>query len=286
MAPGMEDLPIITLRIESPARKSHWRKLLSAVNCRVVADADPVTDGSLADIVITDSPSPLADSPSWKMPTNIHGVIGIGAEFPADVVLSDAPTERELQLACGLLYEIVQLRREREASRQTQQLLTEMAELDGLTGIANRRAWDAELARRLKRADQGASSLCLALFDLDHFKEVNTTHGYAVADKVLQQAGNSLRASLRAEDFVARIGGDEFGVVLSNISAEHAEAVVERIRVSIGISLERVGLVVVTATAGLAVWQQGHEVEMLFAAADASLRQGKAAGRNRTVAST
>ena len=287
----MDAPPIIALRIVSSTKESHWRKLLSGVNCTVledsvIAEADLASCGSPVDIVITDSQRQLEGTPSRRLPSEIYGVIGIGAELAADVVLPDEPTERELQLACDLLYQIVQLRRERDASQHTQLLLTEMAELDGLTGLANRRAWDAQLAGRMKRVNDADSTLCLGLLDLDNFKEVNTTHGYAVADQVLQQAGNALKAGVRAEDFVARIGGDEFGVLLSNISAERAEAVVERIRASIGPALERTGLVVVTATAGLAVRQQSHDAETLFAAADANLRQGKSAGRNQTVAST
>lgn len=277
--------PIIALRVELPTTKSRWRKLLAKVNCTVITDTDLASGGAPVDIVITDSQCRLEDSPSRKLPREVYGVIGIGAEFPADVVLSDNPTERELQLACGLLYEIVQLRREREASQQTRQLLTQMAELDGLTGLANRRAWDAELAERMNRVDDADSTLCLALFDLDHFKDVNTAHGYAAADKVLQQAANALQAGVRSGDFVARIGGDEFGVLLSNIAANRAAAVVERIRARIESSLERTGLIVVTATAGVAIRQHNVDAETLFAVADANLRHGKSAGRNQTVAS-
>ncbi len=275
----MDDLPVIALRTELSTKASDWRKLLAGFNCTLVLASEPLPDGSLVDIVITDSPLPT------PLP-EIYGVIGIGAEFAADVVFAEDPTERELQLACGLLYDNVRLRREREASQHRQQLLTEMAELDGLTGLANRRAWDAELARRMKRASQAESTFCLALFDLDHFKEVNTAHGYPAADKVLQHVGGALKASVRADDFVARIGGDEFGVLLSNVSAAHAEAVVERLRASLEPALEQSGLVVVTATAGLAMRRPIHDAERLFAAADASLRQGKSAGRNQTVAST
>jgi diguanylate cyclase (GGDEF)-like protein len=266
-------------------RENHWQELLSGVNCKVIVHDVPAFGGPPIDIVITDGRRKLETQASQPTPANIHGVIGIGAELAADVVFADDPTERELQLACDLLYEIVQLRRQREAGKQRQQLLTEMAELDGLTHLANRRAWDAELTRRMKRANDTNSTLCLALFDLDHFKDVNTTHGYAAADKVLQHLGSVLTTGVRADDFVARIGGDEFGVLLSNISAERAEAVVDRIRASIEPALGRSGLVVVTATAGLAVRKQSHDAETLFAAADTNLRQGKSAGRNRTVAS-
>lgn len=282
----MNEPAIIALLSESSTKKRRWRGLLSGVNCKVIAGADLTSSGLAADIVITDSQSQLDDSPSWRGQSGIFGIIAIGAELAADVVFSEQPSERELRLACDLLYEIVQLRRERAASQQTQQMLTEIAELDALTGVANRRAWDAEWARRTERDNESDESQCLMLIDLDHFKEVNTTHGYAVADQVLQQVGNVLTTSVRAGDFVARIGGDEFGVLLSNISVERAGSVVDRIRASIEASLRQAGSVVVTATAGFAVRQRSEDAESLFAEADANLRQGKAAGRNRTVAST
>jgi diguanylate cyclase len=281
----MDELPRIVLRSESPTKELHWRKLLSGSNYKVLSGSDLTANDPLGDIVITDIPRQRESHPACDPLCDLHGVIAIGVELPADVAFSAAPTERELRLACDLLFQIVQLRREREASQRTQESLTELAELDALTGVANRRAWDAELARRMMDLDDDAT-LCLALLDVDHFKDVNTLHGYAVADQVLQQVGNALKSSVRSEDFVARIGGDEFGVLLSSVGADRAEAVVERIRASIEPSLKRASVTVVTATAGLAVRHPGQDAEELFAAADANLRNGKAAGRNRTVAST
>ena len=282
----MDDLPIVALRIGSSNCASHWRKLLAGVKCQLLADDELESGATPFDIVVTDGREQLEAPAVQQASPGIYAVIGIGAGFAADVVFADDPTEHELQLACDLLYEIVQLRRERAASHAKQQMLTQMAELDGLTGLANRRAWDAELARRMICGNDTDSPLCLALFDLDHFKEVNTAHGYPVADKVLQQVGRALKASVRADDFVARIGGDEFGVLLSNISAERAEAAVERIRAGIEPALEQSGLVIVTATAGLASRQPSQDAATLFSVADTNLRRGKSAGRNRTVAST
>ncbi|HUG69223.1 MAG TPA: GGDEF domain-containing protein [Pirellulaceae bacterium] len=279
----MGELPRIVLLSESPTTELHWRKLLGT-NYQVLRGSDLPADDPWGDIVVTDFARQHESSPTCELARDHYGLIAIGVELPADVAFSETPTERELRLACDLLYKIVQLRRERAASQHTHRLLTEIAELDALTGVANRRAWDAELARRMTQLD-GDATICLALLDLDHFKDVNTLYGYAAADKVLQQVGNALKASVRSEDFVARIGGDEFGVLLSGISADRAETIVERIRTSIEPSLKRAGVTVVSVTAGLAVRQPDEDAEELFAAADANLRHGKAAGRNRTIAS-
>ncbi|MEO8495184.1 MAG: hypothetical protein ABI614_08940, partial [Planctomycetota bacterium] len=132
----MDDLPIIALRTASSTKESLWRKLLAGMNCTVLAGTDLTANHSPIDIVITDRQEQFdARAPRPPLPET-YGVIGIGAELAADVVFSDEPTERELQLACDLLCKIVRLRREHESSRQTQLLLTEMAELDGLTGLA------------------------------------------------------------------------------------------------------------------------------------------------------
>jgi diguanylate cyclase (GGDEF)-like protein len=278
----MSDLPFIALSIESAAQKRHWRNLLAGVRCQVISGDELASGSSPVDIVVTDGHQTLEAAAFQQPPAAIHGVITIGAGA-GDVVFAEDPTDRELQLACDLLFQLVLLRRERAASQQRQQLLAELAELDGLTGIPNRRAWDAELARRMSSGSAADTNLCLALFDLDHFKAVNTRHGYPAADKVLQLVASTLKAGTRGDDFVARIGGDEFGVLLANLSAERAELVVERIRASVEPALEQSGLAVVTATAGLALRQPVHNAETLFAAADINLRQGKSAGRNRTI---
>ncbi|MBC8355008.1 MAG: GGDEF domain-containing protein [Planctomycetes bacterium] len=282
----MADRPIIVLLSESPQRERRWKELLSGFTCKVIHGADLAANRSSIDIFIADCQSQIEVNSLGEGASGIHGVIGIGGNLAADVAMPDEPTERELQLACGLLFEIVQLRRERAASQQTQQKLTELAELDALTGLANRRAWNSELARRMQHACGESEGVCLALFDLDHFKEVNTAHGYAAADEVLRQTGIALKASVRSGDLVARIGGDEFGALLANISVERAEAVVERIRSSIASALKEAGAVVVTATAGFAIQNQHDDSETLFAVADNNLRAGKVRGRNRTVAST
>jgi diguanylate cyclase (GGDEF)-like protein len=277
--------PSIVLLSETPATANVWREMLADEDWTFWPETASTSGDQRVKIVVTDSERKLGDLRSQNRLDENCGIVAIGIELTADVVFAGQPTGSELRLACRLLSEIVQLRRERHASQQKEQRLLEIAERDALTGLANRRAWDAELVRRAIRLSGEEQTVCLALFDLDHFKDINTKHGYAVADQVLQLAGRTLQSSVRSADFVARIGGDEFGALLSNLAPGSAEAVVDRIRRSIERALVHADTVVVTATAGLAAWKQGDDASIPFELADLNLRRGKAVGRNRTVAS-
>lgn len=259
--------------------------MLSAGAYEFIAVESNMEDCEAFDIVIADHRRAAEVASICEASKKLFGVIMVGGKTQADVVFPDDPQDRELRLASDLLFKIVRLRRERVASQQTQQMLTELAELDALTGVANRRAWDSELARRMNHERSGDGKLCVALLDLDHFKEINAAQGYATADLVLQRVATALKTSVRANDFVARIGGDEFGILLSNVTAEQARVVVDRIRESVTAATSSVGEFAVTATAGLAIRTTSTGSQDLFDLADRCLRQGKADGRNRTIAS-
>jgi diguanylate cyclase len=101
---------------------------------------------------------------------------------------------------------------------------------DALTGLANRRAFELALAREIDRvARSGEPALLLAL-DIDHFKRINDTHGHAAGDTVLRAVANALLDSVRPMDLVARVGGEEFAIVLPNCAAAFGETVAERVR--------------------------------------------------------
>ena len=108
--------------------------------------------------------------------------------------------------------------------------LVELSSRDALTGLANRRAFDMALARETDRvARSGEPALLLAL-DIDHFKKVNDHWGHAAGDQVLKAVAAALNDSVRPMDLVARIGGEEFAIILPNCAVAFGEAVAERIR--------------------------------------------------------
>jgi diguanylate cyclase (GGDEF)-like protein len=154
-----------------------------------------------------------------------------------------------------------------------------LAATDSLTGIANRRTFDAELVREMSRADRSGTSLALVLVDIDHFKAHNDSHGHQEGDRALQRVAAILRDGGRATDTVARYGGEEFVILLpgSDPAAAHLKA--ERYRQLIESMPEKPG---VTASLGVAVYpQHAADGAGLIQSADSALYESKRAGRNR-----
>ncbi|GAA4862261.1 GGDEF domain-containing protein [Pseudonocardia benzenivorans] len=170
--------------------------------------------------------------------------------------------------------------------------LEEAATTDQKTGLLNTAAWRSAAARRLERADRSGGAAVL-IADLDHFKSVNDTHGHLVGDAVLAAVAAELRAEVRQHDLVARFGGEEFVVLLTDLTAGGAGrrevlAVAERIRARVaglGVPVPAAaGPVVVdglSISIGAAMFpEDGEELEKVLAVADESLYAAKDAGRN------
>jgi len=173
-----------------------------------------------------------------------------------------------------------------------QQVLSELAfqtEHDALTSLYNRRAFDAFLARETERARRSGAPLSLALFDLDDFKAVNDTHGHPCGDAVLTALGRVLLGSTRSYDVAARLGGEEFALVMPETGLIKARAIAERILGALRatpMACPGVESFHVTCSVGLAC-AKGHDEAPgpdLYALADKALYQAKALGKNRVVA--
>jgi diguanylate cyclase (GGDEF)-like protein len=160
------------------------------------------------------------------------------------------------------------------------QLVT-AADTDYLTGLFNRRAFDLEFHRQCDRARRSGLPLALAMFDLDHFKQVNDRHGHAVGDQVLRDFASLLRGELRNGDTLARVGGEEFAVVLFGVGLDDAVAFSERI----GRELQARGsgdTPPLSTSAGVAALSEADaSPEALMLVADRALYAAKAAGRKR-----
>lgn len=159
-----------------------------------------------------------------------------------------------------------------------------LATTDGLTGLANRRSFDAALEREVARAGRSDEEVTLVLLDIDHFKTFNDAHGHQQGDEVLRRVGAVLAAECREYDTPARYGGEELAVVLPRCGASDGLATAERLRQAIA-AIE--GPVVITASAGVATFPlHATSTAALVTAADEALYESKRAGRNRvTVAS-
>jgi diguanylate cyclase (GGDEF)-like protein/PAS domain S-box-containing protein len=154
---------------------------------------------------------------------------------------------------------------------------------DPLTGLANRRAFTERFEGEVTAARELSGPLSLVMLDLDHFKAVNDRHGHEVGDTVLRELARRMTTGRRDEDLVARIGGEEFAVILPGAGRGAARAVAELIRVAVR---EKEFPVAGTCTisCGVAHWEAGDDSAALMRRADANLYRAKAAGRDRVVA--
>jgi diguanylate cyclase (GGDEF)-like protein len=162
-----------------------------------------------------------------------------------------------------------------------------LATTDGLTGLLNRRTFNAQLHGRLREAQRYNRPLSLLLLDVDHFKKVNDTYGHPTGDAVLKGIARIAQKQARETDMVARYGGEEIALVLPETDARGAQAIAERIRKVVGATTHPSdhGSVQVTVSIGLATWPgPGESAEAVLEAADRALYRAKQDGRNRVVA--
>jgi len=165
--------------------------------------------------------------------------------------------------------------------------LLRAASSDSLTGAMTRRAFKEEADRLISLAIRHRHDLsCLAL-DVDHFKQVNDTHGHAAGDEVLRAVASACRSVLRAGDLFSRQGGEEFAILLPHVDLQGALATAEKLRElvqSLSIELPQ-GTLQVTASFGIASLSiVAKDVETLLAQADAAMYQAKQTGRNKCLA--
>jgi diguanylate cyclase (GGDEF)-like protein/putative nucleotidyltransferase with HDIG domain len=174
----------------------------------------------------------------------------------------------------------------RARSEQLIGQLYEAARTDPLTGLLNRRGFRELLDLELERARRSLSSMTLVVGDIDHFKEVNDRLGHPVGDDVLRRVAAILEQGMRRIDGVARVGGEEFGLVLSDIDATDAFVIVERLRCLVADAF-RSETVPITLSFGIASYpEHGETAGSLLRASDGSLYTAKQAGRDRTVIHT
>ena len=155
---------------------------------------------------------------------------------------------------------------------------------DPLTGLANRRSFDLELRAVAARAGR-SSPAHLVMADIDHFKRVNDTHGHDIGDEVLRIVGEVLLANVRRDSLVARVGGDEFGLLLPGASPHYTAAIATRLCELLASRplvvrghpevIERI-----TLSIGVAGWHAGESSAEWYARADAALYEAKRRGRN------
>lgn len=183
--------------------------------------------------------------------------------------------------------DVTETHRQQERLRESEERVRHMAERDELTGLTNRRAFDEALERSLAVQDEDApTSLALVMIDLDRFKPINDTYGHGVGDTVLCQIADRFRSVVREDDIVARIGGDEFAVLLEGLDEDVAIDLAGRLREAAAqpVLMEGDEQLVLRADAsiGVAFASEGRRTaETLMVAADLALYSAKNSGRAR-----
>jgi diguanylate cyclase (GGDEF)-like protein len=182
-------------------------------------------------------------------------------------VMVDTPRANVVALLAHEAATVIQRADERDA-------LADQAQTDALTGLPNRRAWDARLGRTTNDDDR---LFTVAMIDFDHFKEFNDTYGHPAGDRLLKEASAAWREQLRGGDLLARLGGEEFGLLLVDTGREEAMVVIERLRECIPRGR--------TCSAGIAVRRGSELPDAVIARADRALYEAKQRGRDRACVS-
>ncbi|WP_395502089.1 GGDEF domain-containing protein [Ectopseudomonas mendocina] len=169
---------------------------------------------------------------------------------------------------------------------QAYEELERLAQTDSLTGVASRGSFQHALQRSIQEAERSSGHLVLVLLDVDHFKQVNDQWGHEAGDMALQHICQILQQRLRVTDFLGRLGGEEFGLLLRHTDSAGADPLVEKLRKQIADQpLEYDGAQIpLSATFGLAAWpRDGRSAAELYRTADRRLYSGKQRGRNQLV---
>jgi two-component system cell cycle response regulator len=206
-----------------------------------------------------------------------------GWEAGVDDYITKPFDTQELHARLRAAERIVKLQDELIVARETQR---QLATYDALTNILNRRAILERLKEEVLRAQRGEASVGVIMADLDHFKNINDTHGHPIGDLVLCEAAHRMKAALRTYDILGRYGGEEFLLVLPGCATQEAVIVAERLRARLAdlpLTL-REKRIRITGSFGVSSSKDVTEdVEAVIWAADAALYRAKHEGRNRVV---
>jgi len=201
---------------------------------------------------------------------------------PGPVLIVGANFVLASLVVTAMLRVMVNLERQQAAAEAEHRVLSEMALVDVLTALPNRRALEHDLDRETHRGNRSGRPPALIIFDIDRFKAINDRHGHEAGDRVLATVGFAVRRSLRPTDTVGRWGGDEFLAILPETGLDEAVGLAERIRRILATEAALQAGVSVTASLGVTRYRPGESIGETIARADRALYTAKSRGRNRT----
>jgi len=182
----------------------------------------------------------------------------------------------------ALVLALVRSRRQLAQARDEARRNRRLADLDGLTGLHNRRYFHEQLAREVARAQRYGRALALVVFDLDDFKSINDRIGHLAGDAVLAETAERTRGVVRSADIACRVGGDEFAVLLPEASGREAELLCRRLHRAVS-STAVAGAGNVSVSAGIAELQADEDPNTFFERADQALYRAKERGKSQVV---
>ncbi len=301
-------VPIALLSVD--ARHYHWFAAYAGIAEPLMAPQEkPQWWTALQQVGTSQQPLVVPDTaalfgaPSLVLPTRIRGFVAVPFRTSHDVIvgvlalldlkpLTLGPEQIDglMDLARPMADEfarryLIDVLPGAPRTEESWAALERLALTDALTGLYNRHAGEQAIAREAARSRRAASSLSLALLDLDNFKQVNDLHGHEAGDRVISEVGRILRATFRASDLAIRWGGDEFLILLPDVGVRGAAAFAERTRMQVeALSFSGVGRV--TLSAGVVEVGKRENPMAALRRADTNLYDAKAAGRNRVTSAT
>lgn len=222
---------------------------------------------------------------------SLYSLAGLGL-LPSDLLTLNALVVgmalEAVLLSTAMGERIRVLRQEKWQLEKQERRLTELSITDELTGLYNRRWFTSRLSAELAHSRNLTLPLSLLVLDVDHFKQINDTHGHAAGDKVLAELGRQILRSIRATDIACRYGGEEFAVIMPGGDLAEAIDVANRLRrsfASLPIGIGSKTKFHATVSIGVAELRDDDDEERLFQRADEALYRAKQSGRNRVMKS-
>ncbi len=218
-----------------------------------------------------------------KISNETMGILNV-----ADKASGETFTEKDLSVLAPFAMQASLLLKLADCHRVSEQM-RELSITDPLTGLFNRRYFDVRLEEEHRRAIRYNLNFSLAILDLDDFKVLNDTHGHLAGDYALREVANIMANSIRANDILVRIGGEEFAIIMPQTVKDEAFHVLERIRNNVSImvlpGVKEGPVSRLTVSTGIAMYPEcGDSIESIIVQADKALYSAKMDGKNKTVA--